>query len=149
MKEITGDIWDYHDKGNWIVVTTNGTVKKDGTAVMGRGIALQAKQKFPDLPKKLGELLKQHGNKVFIFGEEKIITLPTKNDWANMAKNYLIEEGVKELATIREDSGNFVSGDVYMVRPGCGYGGLQWADVKSIIEKYLDDSFIIVENKSL
>ena len=56
MKEITGDIWDYHKQGHWIVITTNGTVKSNGEAVMGRGIALQARAKFiqhPDLREKL------------------------------------------------------------------------------------------------
>ena len=35
----------------------NGVVKKDGCAVMGGGIALEAKERFPNLPKRLGELL--------------------------------------------------------------------------------------------
>jgi len=43
MKEVIGNIWNYYNKGNWIVITTNGTIKKNGEAVMGRGVALEAK----------------------------------------------------------------------------------------------------------
>lgn len=51
MKEVYGDIWEYHKQGYWIVITTNGFVKKNGCAVMGRGVAKQAVTKYPSLPK--------------------------------------------------------------------------------------------------
>lgn len=54
MKETTGNIWKYHERGCWIVITTNGDVKQDGSNVMGRGIALQAKKQYPLLPFTLG-----------------------------------------------------------------------------------------------
>ena len=38
MKEITGDLWDYYRRPmHTICITTNGTIKKNGKAVMGRG----------------------------------------------------------------------------------------------------------------
>ena len=40
MKEVKGDIWNFYNKGYWIVIPTNGTVKRNGEAVMGRGVAL-------------------------------------------------------------------------------------------------------------
>ena len=39
MKEITGDLWTI--KADARVIPTNGTVRRDGAAVMGRGVALQ------------------------------------------------------------------------------------------------------------
>jgi hypothetical protein len=51
VKEIVGNIWDYYDKGHWIVITTNGIVNKNGEAIMGRGVALEAAKKFKDLPR--------------------------------------------------------------------------------------------------
>ena len=39
---------------NWIRITTNGYVRRDGALVMCRGVALEAKNKFPDLPYILG-----------------------------------------------------------------------------------------------
>lgn len=83
-KEVHGDIWDYHSKGRWIVITTNGTVKNNGEAVMGRGVALQAKQRFPQLPKKVGSWMSYfggQGNQAGIFQEEKIVSFPVKHDW--------------------------------------------------------------------
>ena len=49
MKEIVGDIWDYCGKTGYMIgITTNGEIRKDGKAVMGKVIALQAKERFPD-----------------------------------------------------------------------------------------------------
>ena len=78
MEEIAGNIWDYYDKGHWIVITTNGTVKKNGENVMGAGIAKQASQRFPTLPKWCGDLLVKTGLQVFICPDWRIITLPVK-----------------------------------------------------------------------
>ena len=36
------DIWEWYKKGYNIVVPTNGSLRSDGKATMGRGIALQA-----------------------------------------------------------------------------------------------------------
>lgn len=143
MDEITGDIWDYHKQGNWIVITTNGTVKKNGECVMGRGIALQAKIKIPTLPVELGELIHHFGNKLFMFGEYKILTFPVKHNWWEKANLALISENARELA----EFANLFSKTypIYLPRPGCGNGKLDWKDVKPILEKYLDDRFIIVQ----
>ena len=64
MKEIYGDAWELFYSGQFDVlfITTNGTIKKDGKAVMGRGIAAEAKSKYPSIPSKLGELLGMGGN---------------------------------------------------------------------------------------
>lgn len=59
MKEVKGDIWkvaaENHD---WIVIPTNGFVKVNGKAVMGRGLAYQAMEKYPELPAELGGRIK-------------------------------------------------------------------------------------------
>lgn len=143
MIEVTGDIWDYHEQGYWIVITTNGTVRKDGACVMGRGVALQAAKRFPDLPYKLGNFLNEFTNTVKLFAEYRIITFPVKHNWWESAEIHLIEESCRRL---RDYAGYFFPGEqgIYMVRPGCGSGGLDWKDVKPILEKYLDDRFIVV-----
>ncbi len=45
MIEEFGDIWEI--PGDARVITTNGVVRKDGACVMGRGVALQAKMRYP------------------------------------------------------------------------------------------------------
>lgn len=148
MKEIVGNIWDYHAKGHWIVITTSGSVSKDGAAVMGRGVALQAKQRFPELPEELGYRLSYEGNLPFEFRQYRILTFPVKSEWWQRANVDLIEQSwihlrcvvVDELTVFRQ-----LIPPIYMVRPGCGNGGLDWEDVKPILEKYLDDRFVVVE----
>ena len=146
MREVKGDIWDYYDKGNWIVITTNGTVKSNGEAVMGRGIALEAKQRDPKLPKLLGNSIKESGNIPHFFinieSNRYIISLPVKHKWFEKADKVLIEEGIRALSQWAERSD---IEPIYMVRPGCGNGKLDWKDVKPILERYLDDRFIIVK----
>lgn len=147
MREINGDIWDYYDKGKWIVITTNGTIKNNGDAVMGRGIALQAKNRFPELPKELGELLEAEGNRLFIYLKKRLFTLPVKHNWWEKADLTLIERGIYELGEIYDDCPGMVSSDICLPRVGCGNGKLNWEDVKPILEKYLKDDRFIVVNK--
>ena len=138
MKEIVGNIWDYHAKGHWIVITTNGSIRKDGACVMGRGVALQAACKYPKLPYELGQKL-QHGNYVYLFPEYGIITFPVKHRWYERASTHLIGESARQLVNLTDDQ------MVFMVRPGCDNGGLDWKAVKPILEKYLGDRFVVVE----
>jgi len=145
MKEITGDIWDYHDKGNWIVITTNGTVRKDGACVMGRGVALEAKNRFPKLPYLIGDKIKRDGLWTWAFPDYRIISLPVKYNWYEKATLELIEDKIVRLVGIVDFS---KVKPIYLVRPGCGNGGLDWRDVKPILEKYLDDRFIVVERET-
>lgn len=145
MREIKGDIWNYYKKGHWIVITTNGTVKTDGSAVMGRGIALQAKQRCPELSRKIGSWISDYGNRAGIFQEEKVVTFPVKHNWWERATLGLIEKSCVQLKRIFGFASGRSSEVVYMVRPGCGNGQLDWKDVKSILEKYLDDRFIVVQ----
>ena len=142
MIEITGNIWDYHASGNWIVVTTNGITRTDGACVMGRGIALQAKQKYPRLAFELGEKLREQGNHVHVFPEYKIISFPVKYHWKEPADCSLIEQSARELFDV--SLGMEPETMFYMVRPGCGNGQLKWGQVKPLL-RILGDQFIVVE----
>jgi len=152
MLEAFGNIWDHPNKYGAIVITTNGIVKNNGEAVMGRGIALEAKQNYPDLPKRLGNVLKQFGNITWLHefdfwnGEEDyqkwVITLPVKHHWKDKADIELIQDSIFRLVAIADEVG---IKKIIMPRPGCGNGGLKWEDVKPVIEPYLDDRFTVME----
>jgi len=147
MKEIEGDIWDYHEENNWIVITTNGTLKNDGSLVMGKGIALQAVERFPQLPSLLGCYVKDYGNHVLPVMQYKIITFPVKNDWRKVADTKLIVRSCIEIVYICDIQWHYMFkqlSKVYLPRPGCGVGGLNWEEVKPICEKYLDERFVVV-----
>lgn len=57
------DIWYFLDRGA-IGIPTNGFITRNGTGVMGAGLAKQAKIKFPGIEYDLGNLLKTEGNQV-------------------------------------------------------------------------------------
>lgn len=60
-----GDLWDELGQADYLLVTANATVKQDGSLVMGRGAALEAKQRFPSLDQELGQqVFAQSGGQV-------------------------------------------------------------------------------------
>ncbi len=85
MIEAPGDLWDHHAAGQWVVITTNGIVRKDGACVMGRGVALQAAQRFPDLPFVLGAAIEVDGNHVHAFRDFRVFSFPVKQHWIEPA----------------------------------------------------------------
>lgn len=143
MREIEGNIWNYHPD-HWIIITTNGTVRNTGESVMGRGIALQAKRRFPNIPHVLGQFILRDGNVLSCYSSLSLIFFPVKHNWWEKADIDLIEKSARET----EDLFNNLIVDypvpIYLVRPGCGNGGLYWEDVKPILERYLDDRFVVV-----
>jgi len=142
MIEAPGDLWDHHAAGQWVVITTNGIVRKDGACVMGRGVALQAAQRFPDLPFVLGAAIEVDGNHVHAFRDFRVFSFPVKRHWIEPADPNLIQQSARQLwyAFWKMNLDK-----VYMVRPGCGNGQLKWEDVKPLIAPILDDRFIVVE----
>ena len=146
MLEVTGDIWDFHRQENWIVIPVNGAVKNNGEAVMGAGLALQAAQRFPELPKELGSWITDSGTNVYWHGYKTyIITFPTKHrNWRADSCLGLIEESAWSLKRWNDSAQLPIS--VYLPRLGCGErtGRLQWSDVKPILEQHLDDRFTVV-----
>lgn len=140
MLEVNGNLWTY--EADWRVVTTNGVVKKtSGVLVMGKGVALEAMMKYPGLAQRLGTHVRKNGNVPCFLPEINLISLPTKHHWENPSDLKLIVEGCQTLA------GSPMIGrheTVVMPMPGCGNGGLNWTDVKKIIEPLLDDRFIVL-----
>lgn len=159
MKEDYGDIWDFQLRYDAIAITTNGFVKKNGEAVMGRGVALEAAKKYPEFPKHLGQILKEFGNNVWPFsfdqwnGEEAyediIFSFPVKPEygprgepgWRSKADIGLIKRSAEQLVQYMDEI-HFAR--IVIPRPGCGNGGLKWEDVKPVIQPILDDRFTVV-----
>jgi hypothetical protein len=137
MQIIEGNLWKFHTPANWIVITTNGSIRKDGACVMGRGVALQAKKRYPKLPCELGAKIAESGNNVFTFKDYGILTFPVKHKWFEKADLELIEHSAKQLLYV-------VDRPIYLPMVGCGNGHLNWRDVRPVLEKYFDDSFTVV-----
>lgn len=144
------DIAD-NDFNTAVCVTTNGKVKTNGYAVMGRGIALEADRRF-HLAERLGKLLSRYGNVPFDMGSMThhggeahryhIITFPTKHHWKDPSDIKLIERSAKKLVEIC-DKNNITK--CYLPPVGCGLGGLDFnRDVAPVLSKILDNRFIII-----
>lgn len=139
MLEARGNLWDFNGVH---VITTNGFVKKDGSAVMGRGCALEAKNRYPHLSLTLGEAIKEMGNHAYYFYEYNIITFPVKRVWWDPADPKLIVQSAHELMSIINQ--HTIADDVYLPRPGCGNGQLNWDDVKPLIKPILSDRVTVI-----
>lgn len=58
-----GDMWTAFASADLFLITTNSAIRKDGALVMGRGIARQARDRFPGLKAALGkQILNGCGN---------------------------------------------------------------------------------------
>ncbi len=142
MKIINGDIWYFRGQGYPIVITTNGSIKKNGECVMGRGVALDMKERYPTFPTTLGRAIKDHGNRLFYWPAYNVITYPVKYYWNDAEASWaLIQYSAKQLVEV---SDKFNLDRVYLVKPGCGCGKLRWEEVERIIGPILDDRFTIV-----
>lgn len=143
MKYVHGNLWDYHRDGP-VCITTNGVIKKDNQLVMGAGIALQAKMRFPNLPYKLANMVLAYGNRVFHMDEENLFSFPTKNDWKDKSDIDLIVRSCKQLVEIADNLHLSQPLRVYLPKPGCANGQLSWPVVNRVISDILDDRFIVV-----
>jgi hypothetical protein len=52
---MVADMWTAYQSADLFLITTNATITARGALVMGRGIARQAKERFPDLGVALGK----------------------------------------------------------------------------------------------
>src|SRR5271165_3174157 len=121
------------EKADAIVNTVNCV------GVMGKGIALQFKQRWPENFKAYEAACNRDEikpGKMFIydFGEwgkpRYIINFPTKVHWKGDSKIEYIEEGLRDLVLQAKRRG---IKSIALPPLGCGNGGLEWEKVKSLI----------------
>jgi Predicted phosphatase homologous to the C-terminal domain of histone macroH2A1 len=131
-------------KGNLLEAQTQALVNTVNTVgVMGKGIALQFKEAFPNNYKlylsacKRNEL--QPGKLLVVReatleGEKIIINFPTKTEWFQKSKYEYVQLGLLELVKVIKEY-NIKS--IAIPPLGCGNGGLKWEKVKPMMEEYL------------
>jgi O-acetyl-ADP-ribose deacetylase (regulator of RNase III) len=120
------------------IVNTVNTV-----GVMGKGIALQFKEKFPEnfkAYKKACDAGEVQTGKMLITTQHKIgepdiiVNFPTKQHWRQPSKLEYVEKGLDDLV---EQIKKYQIKSIAIPPLGCGNGGLDWNIVKSLIEKKL------------
>lgn len=135
-----------YTKGNLLNATTEALVNTVNTmGVMGKGIAMQFKEAYPNNYKvyrdackagtfKTGEVLAvQDGS---VTSQKWIINFPTKAHWKGNSQYSFIESGLKAL---KEKLIELDIKSVALPPLGCGNGGLDWDKVKPMIEAELGD----------
>ena len=135
MEFKTGDILE--SKAEALVNTVNCV------GIMGRGIALQFKEKFPENFKAYAaacERRELQPGRMFVFptgwmtGPKYIINFPTKRHWRGKSRLEDIEAGLVALRdVIREKH----IASVAVPPLGSGLGGLDWKQVRTRIERAL------------
>jgi len=107
--------------------------------VMGKGLALAFKNKFPDMfldYKAKCDRQEVIPGRPYLWENSfvQILNFPTKRHWSQDSLLSDIEDGLKYLAQNYAQMG--VS-SLALPALGSGFGGLKWADVKNLINKYL------------
>ncbi len=112
--------------------------------VMGKGIALQFKNMFPNNFRVYAEACKNKElvvgkllvteDETMLLGKKMIVNFPTKTHWRLPSEYEYIEEGLSELVKIIKEK-NIESIAIPPLR--AGNGGLYWNRVKNILEQRL------------
>lgn len=139
MQELTGDLWSYLGRGI-IAITTNGSVTRDGRAILGQGVAKQAGERFLHLAVELGEAIRAGGNHVHEL-QHGLVSFPVEDSPWSLPDLRLIgrsAQELRELADLREWP------LVMVPRPGCGGGGLSWHDVAPLLAEAFDERFHVI-----
>lgn len=136
IKYLEGNIFESDAQA---LVNTVNTV-----GVMGKGIALQFKKAFPSNYKLYSDACKQNEiaiGKLFVSydsnlntGKKVIVNFPTKTHWRKPSEYIYIEKGLDNLISVIEQH------DIKSIAIpplGAGNGGLEWEQVKKIIEQKL------------
>jgi O-acetyl-ADP-ribose deacetylase (regulator of RNase III) len=131
-----GDI--LHDESEVLVNTVNCV------GVMGRGIALQFRNAFPDNFKAYAKACQREEvqpGRLFVFETGRlnpryIVNFPTKRHWRGKSRLEDIEAGLRALVQFIEERG---IRSIAIPPLGSGLGGLLWGDVKKRIQKALAD----------
>lgn len=110
--------------------------------VMGAGIALEFKLRYPEMfydyvEKCKNKKMKVGVPRIYEYSEDIwIMNFPTKGHWRFPSKIQWIEEGLKYFAE------NYKKRDIESIafpKLGTNNGGLNWEEVKILMEKYLTD----------
>lgn len=139
MREMQVDIWSYQGQAV-IAITTNGSLTRDGRAIMGKGVAKQAAERFPELRHQLGRLLQVRGNHVHEI-MPGLVSFPVEETPYSLPELRLIRRSAEELRLLTDQCGWT---QVLVPRPGCGGGGMRWQEVQPVLEEFFDDRFIVV-----
>lgn len=133
LKYVKGDIFNIPAQ---VLVNTVNTV-----GVMGKGIALSFKKKYPEMFTTYRKACDKHqliiGKLMLWYGPDHwILNFPTKEHWRNPSKMEYIEKG---LMAFQRKYADYNITSIAFPKLGCGNGELDWKQVKPLMERYLKE----------
>jgi len=150
MRHVYSDLWAEEHGCKYRVIPVNIGWRRNGKAVMGRGIAKQLCDLGSyDYETWWGRECMRGGEETPVtIGVSDMIFFPTKPlvtqfpflSWRQDSSLELIERSARQLAALTLDGSS-----VALPLVGCGNGRLRKADVLPILERHLDDRFVLVE----
>lgn len=180
MREIRGNLFKPQSyepsigRPDALVILTNGFVKGNGEAVMGRGCAKEASQMDKELPRILGQKVLREGNFPYILrkreGKIALVSFPVKPCSAIIQKKEDLDKVVPHMRdkfkvgskvpgwacvadieiiqssckALSQIASNNNWSKVVIPRMGCGAGRLEWSNVKESTKDLLDDRFYVI-----
>ncbi|MBE0448869.1 MAG: macro domain-containing protein [Actinobacteria bacterium] len=133
-----------YQKGNLLDARVDALVNTvNEVGVMGKGIALQFREAYPESAREYMEAAQRGAVRVghvlvtpshSLMGPQWIIHFPTKRHWRQPSKLEWIKNGLDDLARVLKEIGVH---SVALPPLGCGNGRLDWREIKPIIEKSL------------
>ena len=139
-------------QGNLLASEADALVNTVNTVgVMGKGIALMFKDRFPDNFVAYAEVCKNKQLDVghlfvterhALVGPKWIVNFPTKRHWRNPSKLEWVEQGLLELKNFIEQ--HEIS-SIAIPPLGSGNGGLEWNEVRPLIESILGNLTVSTE----
>lgn len=123
--ETTGDIFSYVGTHK-IIIPTNQY------GVMGAGLALQAKQKYPDIQKYYQKFLHTTNDTRTPWYHDEfpdLILAPTKRHWSE-------KSNIDDIAAVLLALSKIEGGPFAIPEMGCGLGGLTWSHTKNLYHPF-------------
>lgn len=139
-----GDMWSVFGKTDLFLITTNPIINKQGLAVMGRGIAKEASDRFPSIRRDFASHMQNlratdtwpsYCDLIGRYDNQDVGFFMVKNHWSEPADLDVIRRSVNELYDWDVDC-EFRRVDLNF--PGIGNGRLSRKQVLPIIEKLPD-----------
>ena len=131
IEYVEGNIFDSPAQ---VIVNTVNIV-----GVMGKGIALEFKNRYPQMFEKYKTACEKHmltiGKLMLVSAPDHMLLLfPTKENWRYPSKISYIEQGLKRFCDNYAQRGIT---SIAFPKLGCGNGELDWNEVRPLMERYL------------
>lgn len=127
----TGNMFEYIINNPEAIITI--TVNMVG--VMGKGLALDAKSRYPDIYEMYKKCLDNErlklGKPAFVYSRRSqryFVLFATKNHWRDPSQIEWVDNGLKNITTVLEEAHVPYRCQILLPKLGCGLGKLNWND---------------------